>query len=119
MQHIQKLAICGVAFFAVSSCAGDKDYLPANIAAYGPEDCKPVVEQAIDRADIDRSKISKIDYLTYYISESEAGEQYNYQGWLSFKDCTGNYVVDMNRYCQIQTAYPRGNCRMQDIVAQK
>ena len=119
MQYIQKLAICGVTFFAVSSCTGDKDYLPASIAAYGPEDCKPVVEQAIDRAKISRSNISKIEYLTYYISESEAGEEYNYQGWLSFNNCKGNYVVDMNKLCQIETTYPRGNCRIEDIIAQK
>lgn len=118
MRYIQKLAICGFTFFAVSSCTGTEGYLPANIAAYGPEDCKPVVEQAIDKAEIDRSKISKIEYLKYYISESDAGEEYNYQGWLSFNNCKGNYVVDMNRYCQIQTTYPRGNCRMEDIIAQ-
>ncbi|MEX0583329.1 MAG: hypothetical protein WD185_06635 [Sneathiella sp.] len=119
MQYIQKLAICGLAFFAVSSCTGDEDYLPKKIAAFGPEDCKPVVEQEIDRIAIDRSKISKIEYLTYHISEGEDGEEYNYQGWLSFNNCKGNYVVDMNRLCQIQAAYPRGNCKTEDILAQK
>ncbi|MAZ03815.1 MAG: hypothetical protein CMN56_11820 [Sneathiella sp.] len=119
MQHIQKLAICGLAFFTVSSCTVSDDYLPASIAAFEAKDCEPVVEQAIDKADIDRGKISKIEYLKHVISESDAGEEYNYQGWVNFNNCNGNYVVDMNRYCQIQTTYPRGNCKMQDIVAQK
>ncbi|MDF2365701.1 hypothetical protein [Sneathiella sp.] len=119
MQNIRNLAVCGIAVFAISSCTGNEGYLQQNIAAFGPEDCEPVVEQQIDRLKIDRSKITRIDYLTYYISESESGETYNFQGWLDFNNCKGNFVVDMNRSCQIERTYPTGNCRMEDIVAQQ
>lgn len=119
MQNFRNIAICGVALFAIASCTSNSEYLQGSIAAFGPKDCKPVVEQQIDRLNIERNKISKIEYLTYYISESDAGEEYNYQGWLSFNSCKGNFVVDMNKSCQIERTYPTGNCRMEDIVAQK
>jgi|19_taG_2_1085344.scaffolds.fasta_scaffold240303_1 hypothetical protein len=118
MQNLRKILICGITFIAVTSCSSNESNLQQGIAAFGPEDCKPVVEQQINDTNIDRNKISKIDYLTYYISESDSGEEYNYQGWISFNSCQGNFVVDMNRSCQIIKTYPMGNCRMEDIVAQ-
>ncbi|MZR29299.1 hypothetical protein [Sneathiella litorea] len=118
MQNFRNILICGISFFALSSCAGNEDYLQQSIAAFGPEDCEPVVEQQIDRLKIDRNKISNIDYLTYHISEGDSGEEYNYQGWVSFNNCKGNFVVDMNKSCQILKTYSLGNCRMEDIVAQ-
>ncbi|MFC4272168.1 hypothetical protein GQF03_14575 [Sneathiella chungangensis] len=119
MRYSYKLAICGTIFFAASSCFGNPDYLPSRIAAYGPEDCKPVVEQEIDRLHIDRQKITKIDYITFYISDSESGNEYNYQGWINFNNCTGNYVVNMNKSCQILSEYPMGSCRLEDVLAKK
>ena len=119
MQNFRNIVTCGVALFAIASCTSNNEYLQKSIAAFGPKDCKPVVEQQIDRLNIERSKISKIEYLTYYISESDAGEEYNYQGWLSFNSCKGNFVVDMNKSCQIERTYLMGNCRMEDIDAQK
>ena len=117
MIKFAKLAFSSLAFVALSSCGGNEDYLQKNIAAYGPEDCKPVVEKEIDNLKIDRGNITKTDYLTYYISQSETGEEYNYQSWMHFKNCKGNFVVNMNRFCQIQTTFSTGDCDLDKLVA--
>ncbi|MCF8467557.1 MAG: hypothetical protein K9G33_09170 [Sneathiella sp.] len=119
MNKFAKLAFSGLAFVAVSSCGGNEDYLQKNITANEPEDCKPVVEKEIDRLKIDRSNIEKTDYITYYISQSDTGEEYNYQGWMHFKNCSGNFVVNMNRFCQIQTTFSTGNCQLDKLIAKK
>ncbi|USG61823.1 hypothetical protein NBZ79_02400 [Sneathiella marina] len=114
-QNISKFLGFLVCIPFLSGCA-DSDYLPGGIAAYDAEDCAPVVEQEIDRLSIDRSNITKIEYIKSYISMGEIGELYDYEGWLSFKNCKGNYVVKMNRSCQIQAIYPRNECQLDKIV---
>ncbi|MEH6524583.1 MAG: hypothetical protein V7723_00810 [Sneathiella sp.] len=114
-QKISKLLSMLVCFPILSGCA-DSDYLPGSIAAYDAEDCAPVVEQEIDRLSIDRTNMTKIEYLKVNIVMGEIGEQYDYEGWLSFKNCKGNYVVKMNRNCQIQSVYPRNECQLDKIV---
>lgn len=99
----------------LSSC-GNSDYLPSSIAAYDAEDCAPVVEQEIDRLSIDRSNLTKIEYIKVHISTGRIGRQYDFEGWLSFKNCKGNFVIKMNRSCQIRSAYPRTECQLDKIV---
>ncbi len=112
--------VVGAALLAVAVTGTAKaDYLQKSITAYKPEDCKPVVEQVIDDRGIDRDNITKIEYLTYYISDSEAGEDYHFQAWMNFKNCKGNFVVDMNRACQIDKAYSMGNCDQEAIGVRK
>jgi|TARA_R110002094_G_scaffold41611_1_gene54004 hypothetical protein len=119
MKSINRLVFCGLVFVSATSCTGDPEYLPSGLTPYAPEDCKPVVEQEIDRLDIDRNKITGTDYLTSYLSDGEVGNDYNYQAWMRFNSCTGHYVVDMNKACQIERSYAMGNCRLEDIIASK
>ncbi len=93
--------------------------IQSHIAAYGPEDCKPVVDQVIADKKIIESNISKIQYLTDYITMGEAGEIYNYQAWFSFKNCPGNYVVNMNSACQILTTWGTNGCQLDRIAMTK
>lgn len=117
MRTITRLSLCGLLFASLASCAGNSDYLPSQITAYEPEDCKPVVEQDLDRTHIDRNKISEIVYLTHHYAGGEMGDDYRYQAWLSFNSCTGHYVLDMNKYCQIERRFTTASCRTEDIVA--
>lgn len=119
MHTLTRLTLCGVIFAAAVSCAGDSDYLPSKITAFAPEDCKPVVEQEIDHTPIDRSKITDISYIAHQFSGGETGEEYRYQAWLSFNSCTGHYVIDMNRYCQVDRRFTTAQCTLEKIVASK
>ncbi len=89
--------------------------LQSHIAAYAPEDCKPVVDQVVSEKRIDKKNISKIQYLTDYVSEGENGEILNYQAWFSFKNCRGNYVVNMNKVCQIESTWGTDGCKLDRI----
>ena len=113
-RYISKLLGIATVVPFLSGCV-DSDYLQGGIAAYDAEDCAPVVEREIDKLSIDRSKITKIDYIKSYVVQGEIGEQYDFEGWLSFDNCEGNFVIKMNRACQIQTIYPRSECQIEKI----
>jgi hypothetical protein len=102
----------------VSTCA-ESGYLPGSIAAYDAIDCAPVVEQEVTKLSIDRENISKIEYLKTAVSEGEIGERYDFEAWMSFRNCKGNFVIKMNRSCQISTVYPRGECQLNKITKTK
>ncbi|PHQ71348.1 MAG: hypothetical protein COB93_03380 [Sneathiella sp.] len=120
MKKLLYISVAIAAPFALlASCAEDKDYLQSGISAYEPEDCAPVVEQHLDRLAFKKEGISKIEYLTSRISEGPAGEEYNYEAWLSFKNCTGNYAIVMNRFCQISNSYTTGNCELGSLTEPK
>lgn len=90
--------------------------LQSQIAAYDAEDCAPVVEQELASQSIDTSKISKIEYITIFQNPSDDfGEDYDYEGWVSFNTCKGNFVVSMDRSCFIKQAYSTYACKTQGI----
>ncbi|MEH6402844.1 MAG: hypothetical protein V7750_05680 [Sneathiella sp.] len=90
--------------------------LQSQIAAYDAEDCAPVVEQELNTQSIDTNKISKIEYITVRQNPSDDyGENYDYEGWVSFNTCKGNYVVSMDRACFIKQAYATYECDAKGI----
>jgi hypothetical protein len=115
IKKFPKLLSLAIVVPFLSACA-ESDYLPGTIAAYDAIDCAPVVEQEITERSIDRENITKIEYLKTAVFEGEIGEQYDYEAWLSFKNCKGNFVVKMNRSCQVNTVYPRYECQLDKIV---
>ena len=94
------------------------DSLQSHIAAYEPEDCAPVVDQVVAERKIIEKNILKLQYLTYYVTAGEDGEDFNYQAWFSFKNCKGNYVINMNSACQIISTWGTYDCTL-DRIAMK
>lgn len=103
--------LCAVSFSAL----GQANSLVENIAAFDAKDCQPVVDQEIDRLNIDRSKISQLQYVTNDIDRRKFVGVSNYQAWLSFNNCKGNYVINMNKACQIETTWGTDECKLEDI----
>lgn len=89
--------------------------IQSNISAFIAEDCKPVVVDYLDRHNIDRSQIKLIEYITILLSGGEFGEEKSYEGWVSFKSCTGNLVIKMDRSCFIQTDYVTNQCKTKGL----
>jgi len=115
-----KIVAVGVLTLAsFSPISANADYLPKSIAAYGPEDCAPVVEQKMDQLGIIKDNVSNIDYIKQYYSDSEAGEEYEFEAWASFKNCKGNFVINMNKSCQISRDYTLGNCELGELTKPK
>ncbi len=91
------------------------DSIQSNISAFEAEDCKPVVEDYLDRHNIDRSQIKLIEYITILLSGGEFGEEKNYESWVSFASCTGNLVIKMDRGCFIRTDYVTNQCKVKGL----
>lgn len=108
------IGLVSLGLFAAGSVSAGS--IQSHIAAYSPEDCKPVVDHVIAEKKIKEDNISKIQYLTDYVTMGETGEVFNYQAWFSFKNCPGNYVVNMNNACQILTTWSTNGCQLDRIA---
>ncbi len=84
--------------------------IQSNLSVFVAGDCKPVVEDYLERHSINQSDIKSVEYVTNYISAGEFGEEKDFEGWVSFKNCTGNLVIKMDRACYIRTDYVTGQC---------
>lgn len=90
--------------------------LQSMIAVYEAADCAPVVEQEIKDRRIDHTTIKKIDYITIQINPSDSfGEEYEYEGWINFSSCKGNYVISMDKACFIKQSYATHECLKKGI----
>ncbi len=90
--------------------------LQSMIAAYEAADCAPVVEQEIKDRKIDQTTIRKIEYITIQLSPSDDfGEDYDYEGWINFSSCKGNYVISMDKACFIKQSYATHECLKKGI----
>ncbi|MBL4740904.1 MAG: hypothetical protein JKY12_07905 [Sneathiella sp.] len=114
-----KLKILGMAFLLTALTPATPTFatsLQSQIAAYDAEDCAPVVEQELSAQSIDPKKISKIEYITIHKNPGDDfGEDFEYEGWISFDTCKGNYVVNMDRACFINQAYATHECKIEGI----
>ncbi|WP_169543234.1 hypothetical protein [Sneathiella aquimaris] len=93
--------------------------LQSEIAAYTAEDCAPVVQQHMTEVGIDPKHVEKIDYLTIHKNPGDnAGEDYEFQSWINFSSCQGNYVIMLDRSCFIQQSYFYGRCTPKQTMKQ-
>jgi hypothetical protein len=99
----------GMSFAFISTTQGSS--IQSNLSVFVAQDCEPVVEDYLDRKNINRSEIKSVEYITNYISAGEFGEEKDFEGWVSFKGCTGNLVIKMDRACYIRTDYVTSQCR--------
>lgn len=112
---IHKLMILAAVSSAALISTAQAGSIQSSISAYVAEDCKPVIEDYLDRHNVDRSQIKVIDYITSWLSGGEFGEEKEYQTWVSFNSCTGNLVIKMDRGCFIQTDYTTYQCNSKGI----
>ncbi len=80
--------------------------------------CESVVDQQLDRLNVDRTDIEKIFYTKQHRT-SGRGESTRVVGvdaWVRFKSCKKGYmVINMTRYCHVRQAYTRGQCRIPGV----
>ncbi|GLQ05520.1 hypothetical protein [Sneathiella chinensis] len=111
--HSLLLALILSGIWGTTAMAGSSIY--STLAPYEPEDCKPVVEQNLKEQNADFNKIYRIEYLTRYLNMSEDAEEYNYEAWVSFGTCTGNYAIIMDKGCMIRRTFLTGQCQQAGI----
>jgi hypothetical protein len=117
MIKISSLVFGVLVIFSTSIISSQAGSLQGSISAYEPEDCIPVVDEVVENLKIDRNLISDVQYLTDYVSMGEAGEEVNFQAWLSFATCKGNFAVNMTNVCQVLATFETGDCNL-DLITQ-
>ncbi len=78
--------------------------------------CDSVVDQQLDRLNVDRADIEKLFYTRQYgrgISDDTV--VVGVDAWVRFKSCKGYLVIDMTRQCHVRQAYTRGQCRVPGV----
>ena len=78
--------------------------------------CESVVDQQLDRLNVDRADIEKLFYTRQY--RTKRGDNTVVVGvdaWVRFKSCKGYLVIDMTNHCHVRQAYTRGQCRLPGV----
>ncbi len=78
--------------------------------------CESVVDQQLDRLNVDRADIEKLFYTKKYRTSRDNDDRVvGVDAWVRFKSCKGYLVIDMTRHCQVRQAYTRGQCRVPGV----
>ena len=78
--------------------------------------CESVVDQQLDRLNVDRADIEKLFYTKQYgTGRSDDTVVVGVDAWVRFKSCKGYLVIDMTRHCHVRQAYTRGQCRIPGV----
>ena len=98
-----------VALIASPAIAGG---IQQSIAAHDAIDCKPAVEYELGNYGVDRSKVTKIDYLDTSAGgyEEGAGMQ-SFQALISLSSCTGSLIFALDNACYVERIFSTGRCR--------
>jgi len=106
-----------IGILGISSTAYSQS-IQSGISAYEAEDCAPVVQDYLEKHSVAQSSIKAIDYVTTYITGgSDAGEEEDYEAWVSFNNIKGNLVIRMDRACFISQAYTTYNYKLKGVSA--
>ena len=117
MSRFRTVSLCTLGLILAGPASANS--LQSTISAFEARDCAPVVDQVIEENAINRSDITKIEYLTIQINPGDdVAEEYDYEGWISFGSCKGNYVVSMDRVCFVQKAYATHECNLKGAYRQ-
>ncbi len=117
MSRLKILMLCALGMMLTGPAAAQS--LQSTISAFEASDCAPVVDHVIDKHSIDRSDIVKIEYLTIQINPGDDfAEEYDYESWISFGSCKGNFVISMDRACFVKQSYATHECNQKGVYDQ-
>lgn len=76
--------------------------------------CAEKIKNHVAKLVSDHASIRKYDFVTRGGSFGTS-QPTGYEGWVSFRNCKGNLVVETNRSCHILQSYTRGNCQVSGV----
>ncbi|WP_169567445.1 hypothetical protein [Sneathiella limimaris] len=112
MKRLIPACLGSLLMLSATAQAGD---IYSTLTPYKAEDCKPVVDDYLEKHSIDLDKITRTEYVTNYVNGSDHGEVKEYEAWTSFSTCTGNLVIRMNEACFIQADYATSECKSKGL----
>ena len=78
--------------------------------------CESVVDQQLDRLNVDRADIEKLFYTRQY--RTGRGDETVVVGtdaWVQFHSCKGYLVISLDYFCRVRQVYTRGQCKIPGI----
>ena len=88
--------------------------LPTPAAAYFDDLCKAEIDAEIARLAIPPERIEKTYTVNIYDGNGQSGGTKidRIEGWVGFKDCKGNLVIKVDRFCRPLGNYTTYECRV-------
>ena len=78
--------------------------------------CESVVDQQLDRLNVDRTDIEKLFYTRQLrTTRRDDTRTVGTDAWVRFKSCKGYLVIDMNNHCRVRQVYTRGSCKIPGV----
>ncbi len=86
--------------------------LQQSISAYDAIDCKPVIEQELEKYKINRSDIRNIDYYnTSFGGGERGGGLRSFQASINFHSCKGSLIFSLDSACYVERIFSTGECK--------
>ncbi len=111
LKHLTIFALVFVATSLVGSFASGAWKNPPYVR------CESVVDQQLDRLNVDRADIKKLFYTeqSRSFNRGEDTVVVGVDAWVQFKSCKGYLVIDMTNRCRVRQVYTRGQCKILGI----
>ena len=77
--------------------------------------CDSVVDQQLDRLNVDRADIEKLFYTKQYRDVRGDVRVVGTDAWVRFHSCKGYLVIDLDSFCRVRQVYTRGQCKIPGI----
>ncbi len=114
LKHLTIFALVFVATSLVGSFASGAWKNPPYVR------CESVVDQQLDRLNVDRADIEKLFYTRQYRIDRFGDSDNGYlvvgtNAWVQFHSCKGYLVIDLDNFCRVRQVYTRGQCKIPRI----
>ena len=77
--------------------------------------CESVVDQQLDRLNVDRAEIEKLFYTRQYRRVRGDERVVGTDAWVRFHSCKGYLVIDLDNFCRVRQVYTRGECKIPGV----
>ncbi len=77
--------------------------------------CESVVDQQLDRLNVDRAEIERLFYTQQYRRVRGDERVVGTDAWVRFHSCKGYLVIDLDNFCRVRQVYTRGECKIPGV----
>ncbi len=104
MTHRRKLTLAAAVALSqvfASAAAFAEDWLP--------DDCRPQVQEQIQKLGIG-DHVIKVLYYPKYAGGHQGDNILGMNAWVEMDNCRGDVVIELNQGCELTEAYGHGDC---------
>ncbi len=80
--------------------------------------CDPVVQEELDRLQVDPATVGAISYQIRTHENSRGHSRVNrVLAWVDLQSCTGKLVIELSARCRVKQAYTTDSCTVSGLAA--